>query len=263
MVVDQSGAVGTIFQGRQYYVYAQVDDQGNPPSGTRTVTADVSSFSGGSTIATLTPGSYSVASVTYNFRSPTQTASLILGPGEKPYTLTMTDALGQSATQTYNGKIGTVCAASSFSTANGRNQGKKVDRDDVISYAFTTPIDTRSIISYWTGGGVGVTVLLTDRGSNDALTILNQSTGQATPLGTVTMQGNFALGDVRLAGTILLQRNDTVVVEVGDLYGGTGLPLTVNSKTAMTWSPAAGITDTNGYPCATTSVTQPNAVFNF
>ena len=77
------------------------------------------------------------------------------------------------------------------------------------------------------------------------------------------MKGNFAQGDVRLAGTILLQRDDTVVVEVGDLYGGTGLPLTVNSKTAMTWSPAPGITDTNGNPCSTTSVTQPNAVYNF
>ena len=75
----------------------------------------------------------------------------------------MTDALGQSATQSFTGKIGTVCAASSFTTTNGRNESKKVDRDDVIAYGFTTPIDTRSIIPYWTSGGVGVTVFIPTR----------------------------------------------------------------------------------------------------
>jgi hypothetical protein len=263
-VVTGLDGVTTLFPGKQYQVYAQVDDQGNPPSGTHTVTADVSSLSGRGATATLTAGSFAVGSTTYNFRSATQTASLFLLPGAKPYTLTMVDALNQSAAADFNANVDYGCAAQSLETANGfGSQSKKVDQGDTIDFDFNTAIDTRSIISYWTGGGVGVTVVLTDQGTTDQLQIYDQSTGQPTPLGTVAMKGDFAYSKVQFGGVIQMRGNDTAEVQVGGLYGGTGQSVTWNSKTAMTWTPGSGITDTNGNPCSTAAVTQSPAVYNF
>jgi hypothetical protein len=253
---------GNVTPGQRYRVYAQVDDQGNPPAGVRTVTADVSSLTSGATAVSLTPGSYSVGSATYNYGSGNQTAKGNLSPGSKPYTLTTTDALGQAATQSYSVSVGPQCQAASITTDNGGHP-HVVDRDDQIFFAFTGPIDTTSIISYWTAGGVGVTILIADRGANDDLTIVNQSTGQATPLGTVAMDGDFARSDVRFGGVIQMQSASTAVVRIGDLYGGTGQPLTEATKQTMTWSPSPGITDTNGSPCSTTPVTQPKPIHNF
>src|SRR5919112_605611 len=67
---------GYIKQGGGYRVYATVlPDTGGPPSGVSTVTADVSAFSTGVTATAMTVGSYTVAGVTYNYRSGALTAS--------------------------------------------------------------------------------------------------------------------------------------------------------------------------------------------
>jgi hypothetical protein len=52
------GPGGYIKQGGTYYVYANVTDSGNPPAGTASVTANVSSITTGQTAATLAAGSY-------------------------------------------------------------------------------------------------------------------------------------------------------------------------------------------------------------
>lgn len=269
-VVGADGTAGVVTPGGAYRVYAQVSDQGNPPAGVKTVTADLSSVSGAGTTAQLSPGSFSVGSATFNYRSASETASASLNaPDTYPYSLSMTDQLGQSATAGYSvhtegGGGAGGCAAAALTTANGSgSSAQKVDAGDTIAYRFTAPIDTRSIISYWTGGGVGVTVLITDKGSSDELTVIDQSTGQATPLGTIAMKGDFAHQDVRYGGVIQLQSPETVVVQPTSLYGGTGQPVVWPSKTAMTWTPSAGIKDTAGNPCSTDSVTQPAPVYNF
>lgn len=266
--VGSDGTVGAVTPGQQYRIYAQVADQGNPPSGVKTVTADLSSVSGAGVTATLSPGSFTVGSATYNYASANQTASASLSPSSTyPYSLAMTDQLGQAATANYTVRTQapeTGCAASALSTANGNGgTAKKVDAGDTITFKFTKPIDTTSIISWWTGGGVGITVLITDKGSNDELTVIDQSTGRATPLGTIAMKGDFAHQDVRWGGVIQLQSPDTVVVQPTSLYGGTGTSVVWPDKTAMTWTPAAGLRDTSGNPCSTTSVTQSPAVYNF
>jgi hypothetical protein len=261
-IVGEGGAIGNVSPGRSYRVYAQVTDQGNPPAGVSTVAADVSSISGQGVVATLTPGSYTVGSQSFNYGSADLRATASLTPGSKPYSLTMVDALEQSATQSFTVNSGPQCAATSLTTQNGGHP-HVVDRDDEIFYTFNTAIDPSSIISYWTSGGVGVTILIADHGTSDELTIVNQSTGQTTPLGVVAMDGDFAHGDVRFGGVIQMQGSDTVVVRMTDLYGGTGQPVTEATKQTMTWSPAAGITDTSGNPCSTNSVTQPKPIHNF
>jgi hypothetical protein len=261
-IVGEGGAIGNVSPGRSYRVYAHVTDQGNPPVGVGSVVADVSSISGPGAVATLTPGSYTVGSQSFNYGSADVRAAANLTPGSKPYSLTMADALEQSATQSFSVNSGPQCEAESLTTDNGGHP-HVVDRDDEIFYTFTTAIDPSSIISYWTSGGVGVTILIADHGTSDELTIVNQSTGHATPLGVVAMDGDFAHGDVRFGGVIQMQGSDTAVVRITDLYGGTGQPVTEATKQTMTWSPTSGIRDTAGNPCSTTSVTQPKPIHNF
>jgi predicted ribosomally synthesized peptide with SipW-like signal peptide len=45
-------------QGGSYYIYANIADAGNPPSGINAVTADVSAITTGATSVTLVAGSY-------------------------------------------------------------------------------------------------------------------------------------------------------------------------------------------------------------
>ena len=65
---------GKIRQGGQFFVYAQIDDGGNPPAGVGTVTADVSAFSTGGTAVAMMAGAFSVEGVLYNYRSAARTA---------------------------------------------------------------------------------------------------------------------------------------------------------------------------------------------
>ena len=66
---------GTIRQGGQFYVYAQIDDGGNPPAGVGVVTVDVSAFSTGGTAVAMVAGAFSAQGVPYNYRSVARTAT--------------------------------------------------------------------------------------------------------------------------------------------------------------------------------------------
>jgi uncharacterized repeat protein (TIGR01451 family) len=82
---------GTIRQGGDYYVYAQVTDA---YSGVSTVTANASSFDTGVTAASLsaTGGPWTVGGQSYNYRSATLTANTGLTTGAShSYTISATD----------------------------------------------------------------------------------------------------------------------------------------------------------------------------
>ncbi len=90
---------GSIRQGGGYRVYANVSDSGDPASGVATVTADVSSITGGSSAIVLTAGSYSVGGGTYGYRSSSVAADAPLAEGTYGYSITATDANGNAGTQ--------------------------------------------------------------------------------------------------------------------------------------------------------------------
>src|SRR5581483_7312297 len=99
VVAKQTGyRAGAIKQGGTYYVYANVADSGNPPSGVSTVKADVSAITTGATAVSLTAGSYSINGVSYGYRSAALTANGTLS-GTKNYTITSTDVLTHAQTQ--------------------------------------------------------------------------------------------------------------------------------------------------------------------
>ena len=245
-----------------YQVYAQIADQGNPPSGVKRVTADVSSL-GGSTALTLSAGSYPPGQSLYNYGSATQTASGSLVPGaSKPYTITATDNLDQATTQSFSVTVGggSTCRATGITAPNGGARVRAVDAGDRITFSFSTKVDQQSIVPGWSGGGSPgpMTVKLSDDGSSDKITVWNGST--QTPLGTINTGGNYVTGGTVTYNGTLTQSGNDIILSIDTSPSGAA---TASGPTSMTWSPNSGITYNNGLPCSTTPVTQPSAVDNF
>lgn len=95
------GSPGTIRQGGDYYVYANVSDLGSPASGVSAASADLSSFDTGQTAVGLSAGSWSVGGQTYNRRSALLTADSPLTTGTSyGWGLTLTDAAGNARSET-------------------------------------------------------------------------------------------------------------------------------------------------------------------
>ncbi|MEK6252321.1 MAG: hypothetical protein AABM43_10330 [Actinomycetota bacterium] len=94
-----NASAGYVKQGQSYFVYANVTDTGNPASGISTVTGNVCNVTSTScSSVAMTAGSYTVNSVTYNYRSAAQTASNPLSEGSKSYSITATDVASNSGT---------------------------------------------------------------------------------------------------------------------------------------------------------------------
>src|SRR5581483_3787636 len=98
---DNTTTAGFIHQGVQYYVYANATDGG---AGIGTVTANVTNITTGSTAVPLVAGSYTVGATSYGYRSAALTANASLTAGNKNYTGTATDAVG-NATTTANATV--------------------------------------------------------------------------------------------------------------------------------------------------------------
>lgn len=92
---------GFVRPGGTYRVYANVTDTGNPPSGTASVTADVTALTTGQTAHALAAGNTTVGGLGYSHASG---AALTVGTGvtagAKTYTLSSADAAANSRTQT-------------------------------------------------------------------------------------------------------------------------------------------------------------------
>jgi hypothetical protein len=96
-----TGTAGNIKQGDTYRVYANVSDSGNPASGINTVTADVSTVSGGGATAvalTACSTNCTVNGTTYGFVSADQTATNPQADGSKAYTIHTTDNASNAKT---------------------------------------------------------------------------------------------------------------------------------------------------------------------
>jgi hypothetical protein len=266
-ILGPTGAADIVQPGAAYRVCAQVADQGNPPSGVKSVTADVSQIAGSQSTAILSAGTCTIGSASFNYASSTQTASTQLVNGATvTYTATATDQLGQSAARNANALVQAQqpqgCHATAITATNGGAAVQQIDSGDVILFSFSTEVDQQSIVPGWNGDGSPGPVAITvkDAGSADTITVVNQ--GTTTPLGTIATKTNFVDGgDATFSGTLSSPGND-IRLTVDYQSGGPGHAVK-GASTAMTWTPGAGIKDKSGKPCSTTAVTQPSATANF
>ena len=247
---------GTIRQGGQFYVYAQVDDSGNPPAGVGTVTVNVSAFSTGGTAVTMVAGAFSAQGVPYNYRSVARTADDPMANGTRTYAITMTDVATPAHSQTQTGFTviidSTGPAPVNMTSANraGGSVGR-AEQGDSITYTWNTPIDPESLLSGWDGGSPAtVTVEIKNMGPNDRLSV--EGPAGTLNFGTVLLQKNYAQGTRDFTGSTITMLGNTVTIVLGIPSGAVN---TVTVATPTTWQGDSGAYDAAGNACSTTTIT--------
>ena len=241
---------GYIKQGGTYYVYANVTDVGNPPVGISTVTTNVSTITTGSTAVSLVSGSYSVGGVSYNYRSASITANVLLSAATYTYSITATDAGSRSATtNTWSVVVdNTVPTASDIQTTNGGPIAGRADIGDTITFTFSEPIEPNSILAGWTGASTSVVVRVNQVITNDTVTIFNAANTTQLPLGTVDLgrtdyvTTNRTFGASGTASTMVMSGNSITFT----LGTQSGAATTAASTGTMAWTPSATATDRAG-----------------
>lgn len=249
---SSSSPVGYLKAGSVYHVYANVSDSGNPASGVASVKASVTGITSGQSAVTLSPGSYTVAGVTYGYRSAQLTAGSNVS-GTKSYTITATDADGNSDSDSFSATVfkGSF-EADSFDLDNGSSgtSGKPEKGDDVV-LEFNREVDPDSIVSGWNGSGTkSVTVTISNNSSDDVLSVSGATTG------TIALKGDFVSGTVNFTGSTLSLDGAVVTIVLGTASGSAK---TVTGSVKPVWSPSTSIRDIVGDACSSATVTGGNA----
>jgi hypothetical protein len=250
------GSAGLIKKSGTYYVYANVEDSGNPASGISTVTANVGSITSGQTAATLSSGSFSVDGVTYNRRSASLTAGSSLAAGTASYSLTTKDVAGNSATESgYTVTVdNTAPSASDVQTTNGGAIAGRPDIGDKITLTFSEEVEPETILEKWTGASTKVVVHV-NNATTDTVTIFNSTNATQLPLGTISLgrndytSANITFGASGTNSTMVMSGNQIVITLGTQSAAGT----TAAGTGTMSWTPVATPTDLAGNAMSTTA----------
>lgn len=253
---NTGGVAGFVRQNGQYYVYANVSDQGSPASGVGTVRADVSTLTAGATSVALNAGSFTVEGVSYGFRSAAQTASNPLAAGSMSFSITASDATGNIATQA--GFVvtvdNTVPSASDVQTVNGGGTAGRAEINDQLVLTFSEPMDPYRILAGWTGASTPVTLRLVQNTGGDRVQIRNAANTATLPLGTVFLnRTDFTTATRDFIGSTMVMNGSIITITLG-VPSGT---VTTSAAAAnMSWTPSNTATDHAGNACTTLSLTE-------
>lgn len=253
---------GKIRQGGQFFVYAQIDDGGNPPAGVGTVTADVSAFSTGGTAVAMTAGAFSVEGVLYNYRSAARTAINPMANGTRTYSFTMADVAVPVHSQTQTGFTVTVdntVPAPVTWTATNKAGGVagRAEQGDIVTYTWNEPIDPESLIAGWNGGSPTVVTARLSRGGGNARFRLRNAAGVTTlPFGTVYLQRNYVNATTTFPNSTITMLGNTVTVVLG-APSAPGNIVTVTQTSTPTWTPSTAAYDAAGNAMAGATITLP------
>ena len=252
---NTGNATGFIKPSSVYRVYANVTDVGTPPSGTSTVTANVSNVTAGQTAVPLVAGSYTAGGQTYNYRSGTLTAGA-LGNGVQSFTVTATDVATNFTTVNGNVTIDNAAPAPSDMSATGGISGRP-EVGDVFALTTTDTLDTFSLLSTWNGSATTVQVRFVNQAGGDDLQVWNSAGTTQVAFGTIDLgRTDFTTTTLSFNGSTMTQTNGVINVVLGGPIVGT--VTTVGGKGKMAWTPAAGITDRAGNALPTAVFNEPN-----
>jgi hypothetical protein len=265
-------ATGFIKQGATYYIYASVSDAGNPSSGIATVTANASTITATASAVALTSGIYTGGGIVYDYRSAALTARTTLAPGTYSYTVTSTDAAGNTSTQSFTTAVdNTAPTAVDVQSTNvsGGTVGR-LESGDTLALTYSGVMDPYSILSGWTGSATNVQVALVDGGgtSSDYIEVYNTAASPVQiPVGTITLgtsgyitsgAGSYVTFGANGAATpsTMIQVGAKITITLGT-PSVTALRDTVAA--AMSWAPSTAATDVAGNAVTATAVTQSGA----
>jgi hypothetical protein len=262
---------GSISQGASYYVYAQVGDTGNPPSGTASVVANVSSITSGDTAVALTAGSYTAGGSAYNYRSAALMAASSLTAGSYSYEIAAADHAGNAGTQSFNTLV-TNTAPSPVDVQSTNVSGGTVgtlDQGDTLTITYSEVMDPYSLLGGWTGASTtGIQVELVDGGGQNA-DYLNVYTTATTPVqvpvGTINLNSrSYVSGTTVTYGAAGAATPSTMTRTGASISFTLGTPSRApgsdTTAAAMTWTPSAAATDIAGNAATTATATQTGAI---
>ncbi|MEX2196210.1 MAG: hypothetical protein WD844_13070 [Thermoleophilaceae bacterium] len=230
------GSTGYIKQGGSYHVYANVTDGGSPPSGTASVSADVSGFDSGQTSVPMSSGSWTAGGQSFNYRSAALTANDPQPGGSHAFSFALADVVGNARTQTGFSVMvdNTKPSGTDIQTQDGNGDSGQPGSGDRVIFSFSEPIERESILAGWTGGTATVTVRIKDGGvllgllGDDELEIRNAGNSATLPFGTIDLNaGGYVTGllggyGVWSSSTMTMSANQ-VTVTLGTHSGlGTG-----------------------------------------
>ena len=257
------GTPGFIKQGGTYFVYADVTDSGNPASGISSVTSDTSNVNTGASSSTLGSGSFSIGGLSYSHRSASLTANAVVAAGTYNYTVTSTDAAGNSGTQTFTVTVdNTVPTGTDVQAANGTGTAGRPDQNDTVTFTFSEPIDPNSVLAGWSGSATNAVVRINNNTPvNDQLQVFNAANTAQLPLGSVNLgrtdyvNANRTYGATGTASSMSMIGNSITVV----LGTASGAGSTAAATGAMVWTPSATATDRAGNAASTANATETGA----
>ncbi|HEX6843777.1 MAG TPA: hypothetical protein VF235_01560 [Actinomycetota bacterium] len=254
----QGGVPGYVRQTGTYYVYANVTDAGSSVS---TVRADVGSVTTGATNVAMTAGSYTVAGVSYNYRSASLTSSNPLLEGAKAYSITATDANAHAATTGGFSVIVDNTRPNGVSVQAPNSSGGTVGRaetGDSLILTYSEPIEPITVVAGWDGtGGQTVTLRLIQNGGGDRIQIWNAANTVRLPLGLVRLGGTgYTATSVNFTSSTMTMSGDSVTIVLGTPSGPVTTAAVVST---MQWTPANTARDRAYNQCTNGVVTEPPA----
>jgi hypothetical protein len=250
-------ATDFIRTGATYRVYANVTDVGTPPSGTATVTANVSSVTAGQLAAPLTAGSYTAGGVSYNYRSAVLTAGA-LPNGTQPFAVTATDVAGNTTTAGDFVTVDSTAPAPTNISASGGIAGRP-EVGDVLTLSTGETLDSFRLLANWTGAATTVQVRFVQQGGGDRLQVWDSAGTTQVPLGTINLNRNdFTTGTLSFNGSTMTQASGVITVVLGGPVVGT--VTTVGGTGTMVWTPSATATDLAGNAISTAAFNEPAPV---
>jgi signal peptidase I len=241
---QEGGTVGYLHQGGGYYVYANVS------TGSQTITANVSNVTTGATSVSLVAGSYTAGGVSYNYRSALQTANATLAEGAKSFTVTPAGGSASNSSVTVDNTAPTAVDIQAANVTGGALG--LMEAGDTITYTFSEPPSTTSILAGWDGSATTIGVSVADGGGVDSWTIL-ATNGTTLPLGTVQCGDQVPGGGVIWVAAMVASGN-TVTVTLNSIYSGGVKTSTKNAN--MAWAPNAALTDRAGNAMSTAVATE-------
>lgn len=158
------------FDSRQFYVYAQVVDQGSPATGISSATTTVG---GASNPLSSAGGPWTVDGQTFNYRSGLLTRTPAqLAAGSRTYTVSATDTGGSSGTSNpFNFEVDVTRPQPTKVTLTNAGGDAGPDDGDTAAYLFDSSLDPSSLFGTWSTSGPPVTFANTWSGASAAVRI--------------------------------------------------------------------------------------------
>ena len=207
-LLNDVGHIGYLRQGSTYEASANVTDQGNPPSGVDTVTADLAVagnvITTGASSVSLSSGSFTCDGESFDYKTGTQTADGSIPEGLRTFHVTATDVGAHQATSVWSVIIdNTRATPTAFATTNSATAGALESGDTFSVTTSEDTIDLDRIIPGWDGSplstGVEIKVFNNDGnfGGDDGVTLCYNGSGSqcnSAGNGTNNILGRIDLG---------------------------------------------------------------------